>query len=117
LLQNNQEKGREGQAHWHANAINRSILLNWTLKQRKVHTDSKEEVPSASTSLSYTFVHSEYSSRQSYTLHHLLKMEPTQSSETSAFNTQTPGKYPEDNLSKLQHFNKTSQYNLVSFPH
>jgi hypothetical protein len=34
-----------------------------------------------------------------YTLHHLLKMEPTQSSETSAFNTQTPGKYPQDNLS------------------
>jgi hypothetical protein len=33
------------------------------------------------------------------TLHHLLKMEQTQSSETSAFNTQTPGKYPEDNLS------------------
>jgi hypothetical protein len=32
-----------------------------------------------------------------------LKMEPTQSSETSAFNTQTPGKYPEDNLSLLQH--------------
>jgi hypothetical protein len=26
-------------------------------------------------------------------------MEPTQCSETSAFNTQTPGKYPEDNLS------------------
>jgi hypothetical protein len=26
-------------------------------------------------------------------------MEPTQSSETSAFNTETPGKYPEDNLS------------------
>jgi hypothetical protein len=26
-------------------------------------------------------------------------MEPKQSSETSAFNTQTPGKYPEDNLS------------------
>jgi hypothetical protein len=39
----------------------------------------------------------------SYTLHHLLKMERTQSSETSAFNTQTPGKYPEDNLSLLQH--------------
>ena len=33
------------------------------------------------------------------TLHHLLKMEPTQCSETSAFNTQTPGKYPENNLS------------------
>jgi hypothetical protein len=32
-----------------------------------------------------------------------LKMEPIQSSETSAFNTQTPGKYPEDNLSLLQH--------------
>jgi type II secretory pathway component PulJ len=30
-------------------------------------------------------------------------MEPTQSSETSDFNTQTPGKYPEDNLSLLQH--------------
>jgi hypothetical protein len=29
-------------------------------------------------------------------------MELTQSSETSAFNTQTPGKYPEDNLSLLQ---------------
>jgi hypothetical protein len=36
-------------------------------------------------------------------VHHLLKMEPTQSSETSAFNTQTPGKYPEDNPSLLQH--------------
>jgi hypothetical protein len=30
-------------------------------------------------------------------------MEPTQCSETSAFNTQTPKKYPEDNLSLLQH--------------
>jgi len=30
-------------------------------------------------------------------------MELTQCSETSAFNTQTPGKYPEDNLSLLQH--------------
>jgi hypothetical protein len=30
-----------------------------------------------------------------------LKMEPTQCSETSAFNTQTPGKYPEENLSLL----------------
>jgi hypothetical protein len=30
-------------------------------------------------------------------------MEPTQISETSAFNTQTPGKYPEYNLSLLQH--------------
>jgi hypothetical protein len=32
-----------------------------------------------------------------------LKMELTQCSETSAFNTQTPGKYPEDNLSLQQH--------------
>jgi hypothetical protein len=32
-----------------------------------------------------------------------LKTEPTQSSETSAFNTQTPGKYPEDNISLQQH--------------
>jgi hypothetical protein len=31
----------------------------------------------------------------------VLKMEPTHSSETSAFNTQTPGKYPEDNLSQI----------------
>jgi hypothetical protein len=30
-------------------------------------------------------------------------MEPTQCSETSVFNTQTPGKYPEDNLSLQQH--------------
>jgi len=30
-------------------------------------------------------------------------MEPTQCSETSAFNTQTPGKYQEGNLSLLQH--------------
>jgi hypothetical protein len=33
----------------------------------------------------------------------LLKIEPTQCSETSAFNTQTPGKYPEDNSSLIQH--------------
>jgi len=30
-------------------------------------------------------------------------MEPTQSSETSAYNVRTPGKYPEDNFSLLQH--------------
>jgi len=42
-------------------------------------------------------------SQSSLTIHHLLKMEPIQCSETSAFNTQTPGKYPEDNLSLLQH--------------
>jgi hypothetical protein len=43
------------------------------------------------------------SSLSPFTLHHLLKMELTQCSETSAFNTQTPGKYPEDNLSLQQH--------------
>ena len=42
-------------------------------------------------------------SQSSLTLQHLLKVEPTQCSETSAFNTQTPGKYPEDNFSLLQH--------------
>jgi len=43
-------------------------------------------------------------------------MEPTQCSETSAFNTQTPGKYPEDNLSLLQHgesLKTRSQHSLV----
>jgi hypothetical protein len=39
----------------------------------------------------------------SHTLHRLMKMEPTQSSETSAFNTQTPRKYPEGYFSLLQH--------------
>jgi hypothetical protein len=33
----------------------------------------------------------------------LLKMEPTLCSETSAFNTQMPGKYQEDHLSLQQH--------------
>jgi hypothetical protein len=44
--------------------------------------------------------------RSSLTLHHLLKLEPTQCSETSAFNTQMPGKYPEDN---------SSEYNLCQW--
>jgi hypothetical protein len=35
-------------------------------------------------------------------LHQVVKMERTQSSETSGFNTQTPGKYPEDYFSLLQ---------------
>jgi hypothetical protein len=41
-----------------------------------------------------------------------LKMELTQCSETSAFNTQMPGKYPEDNLSiiNLFVFSQTKQY-------
>jgi hypothetical protein len=30
-------------------------------------------------------------------------MEPTECSETSAFNIQTPGKYPEENVPYLQH--------------
>jgi hypothetical protein len=32
-----------------------------------------------------------------------VKMEPTECSETSVFNVQTPGKYPEENISYLQH--------------
>jgi hypothetical protein len=32
-----------------------------------------------------------------------VKMEPTECSETSAFNIQTPGKYPEENIPYLQH--------------
>jgi hypothetical protein len=32
-----------------------------------------------------------------------VKIEPTQCSETSAFNIQTPGKYPEENIPYLQH--------------
>ena len=36
-------------------------------------------------------------------------MEPTQCSETSAFNTQTPGNYPEDNLSSSKLLNLTAK--------
>jgi hypothetical protein len=32
-----------------------------------------------------------------------VKMEPTEGSETSAFNIQTPGKYQEENIPYLQH--------------
>jgi hypothetical protein len=32
-----------------------------------------------------------------------MKMEQTDCSETSAFNIQTPGKYPEENIPYLQH--------------
>jgi len=38
-------------------------------------------------------------------------MEPTQSSETSAYNVRTPGKYPEDNFS-LQY---TTCWNWICF--
>jgi hypothetical protein len=42
-------------------------------------------------------------------------MELAQSSETSAFNTQTPGKYPLDNLALLQHGEslKTSLHSII----
>jgi len=46
-------------------------------------------------------------------LHHLLKMEPTQSSETSAYNVRTPGKYPEDNFSIIQ---LAGRINIVMAP-
>jgi hypothetical protein len=53
------------------------------------------------------------------TLHHLLKMETIHSSETSVFNTQTPGKYLEDNLSKgeffIRKFNVKLRENLMIF--
>jgi hypothetical protein len=39
-------------------------------------------------------------------------MEPTQCSETSTFNTQTPGKYPEDNSSLLQHGESLKSRNI-----
>jgi hypothetical protein len=44
-------------------------------------------------------------------------MEPTQCSETLAFNTQTPGKYPEDILSLQQHGEslKTRTFKSVYF--
>jgi hypothetical protein len=42
-------------------------------------------------------------------------MEPTQNSETSAFNTQTPGKYPEDNLSLLQHGESLKTRNIPEY--
>jgi hypothetical protein len=42
-------------------------------------------------------------------------MEPTECSETSAFNIQTPGKYPEQNIPYLQHGEilKTTKLNAV----
>jgi hypothetical protein len=42
-------------------------------------------------------------------------MEPTECSETSAFNIQTPGKYPEDNIPYLQHGKslKTKKFNVM----
>ena len=32
-----------------------------------------------------------------------MKMEPTESSETSAFNTRTPGRYPKENALHIKH--------------
>jgi hypothetical protein len=40
-------------------------------------------------------------------------MEPTQLSGTPAFNTQKPGKYPEDNLSLLQNGESLKTKNKV----
>jgi len=44
----------------------------------------------------------------------VLKMKLTQCSETSAFNTQTPGKYPEDNLSQRIWPYRKSKFGLQS---
>ena len=54
-------------------------------------------------------------SQASLTLQHLLKMEPTQCSETSAFNTQTLGKCPEDNLSRVSVTNISGMIMSVPF--
>jgi hypothetical protein len=59
-------RGRTGIVAWHCDNFNISDHFKWgkwTLKQRKVHIDSRVRVPSACTSLSYTFVHNECSSR------------------------------------------------------
>jgi hypothetical protein len=42
-------------------------------------------------------------------------MEPTQCSKTSAFNTQTPGKYPEEFLSLQLHGESLKTRNLFLF--
>jgi hypothetical protein len=44
-------------------------------------------------------------------------MEPTQCSETSAFNTQMPGKYPEDNLSLQEHGESLKTRNIIVIFH
>jgi hypothetical protein len=41
-------------------------------------------------------------------------MEPTEWSETSDFNIQTPGKYPEDNIPYLQHGESLKTTKFVS---
>jgi hypothetical protein len=58
----------------------------------------------------FPYKYGQFLSLSPFTLHHLLKMELTQCSETSAFNTQTPGKYPEDFLSIAQLFHKLSHW-------
>jgi hypothetical protein len=74
--------------------------------------------PDHHSNLSSSRINTGKTSHSSLTLHHLLKMEPTQCSETSAFNTQTPGKYPEDNSSflTLSIYNVTSPTQLI-LPH
>jgi hypothetical protein len=63
--------------------------------------------------IQFKYSQTQHTPKISFTLHHLLKMEPTQCSETSAFNIQTPGKYPEDNLS-LQHGESLKTRNKIS---
>jgi hypothetical protein len=40
-------------------------------------------------------------------------MEPKECSETSAFNIQTPGKYPEENIPNAQLFHKLSHFSYM----
>jgi hypothetical protein len=42
-------------------------------------------------------------------------MEPTECSETSGFNIQTPGKYPEENIPYLQHGESLKTASFVKF--
>jgi hypothetical protein len=48
-----------------------------------------------------------------------MKMEPTESSETSAFKTQTPGKYPKENILHKEHGESLKSGHPVglSYPH
>jgi hypothetical protein len=68
--------------------------------------------PDHHSNLSSSHINTGQTSYSSLTLQHLLKMELTQCSETSAFNTQTPRKYPEDNSSLLQHGESLKSRNI-----
>ena len=43
-----------------------------------------------------------------------MKMEPTESSETSAFSTQTPGKFPKENALHIKHSESLKSSKAIS---